>query len=385
MENPFGAGRTATGPRFVNRSRELAALAAKIDGDRNLLLVAPRRMGKSTLLLEAFRRLDRRRFLPVFVDILKTNDENEVAQRLLDELGRVAFGRIRNGWLWLLEQLRHRRPAYTLDPQTGLPSLTLQKVDGGLPNLEEVLRTVEATARRRKRRIVVAIDEFQVVMERPAADKTIAAMRTIIQNQHGVTWIFSGSKRHILDRLVSDAENPFWGQLERIEIEGIPVDEFVPYVSAQFRRRRQEFPDTCAGRLRQLCDDNPKRIQQVLAEAWDDPGPPDVARLDDAVVRLLEEERHRFEDRLSELGEGPQKRLLFALARSGPDVAPYSREFLVAHDLGLPATVQHAGAGLREKGILDARLRFTDPFFRLFLLDGLPPAPGPETPRSGGR
>lgn len=365
--NPFVFARTASGPSFVNRTAELQSLMSYCSGDANVLLIAPRRLGKSSLIRETFRRLGKKTWLCLYIDVQRCVDDGEVAQAILDELGRTAFGKVKTGWLWLLDQFRRHRPAYTVDPQTGLPSLTLQRTESPLPALEDVLRLIEATARKKKRRAVVAIDEFQTIMERPGSDHTLAVMRSVIQHQSGVAYIFSGSKKHILLHLVEDRENPFWGQLQLLEVSGIPVAEFASFARSSFHKSSRVVDNEVLTRIGQLCEDNPKRIQQILFELYASPPSPKPDDVDGVVWRLVDAERHRFEDLLGEVKEGDQKRLLLALAREGSARAIFGRDFIHRHLLGTASNVQAAARALREKGILNERHHLVDPFFFHFL------------------
>lgn len=365
--NPFTFARTVTGRDFVDRADELARLTGYCTADANVLLLAPRRLGKSSLIRETFRRLEAKRVLCVYVDVQRSVDEGEVAQALLNELGRVAFGRVKRGWLWLLEQFSARRPSYTLDPQTGLPSLTLQKVEAGLPNLADVLRLVEKTAHRRKRRIVVAIDEFQTLMERDVGDRTISTMRSIIQHQKGTAYVFSGSKKHVLLRLVREPDNPLWGQLHVVEIGGIPIHHFATLAAREFAAAGRPLFDAALERIGQLCEDNPKRIQQVFFELYAAQKPPTPGLVDASVRVLVDGERHRFEDLLADIKEGDQKRLLMALAREDSAMAITGKEFVQRHGLGSASNVQYAARRLQERGVLNEHNRFVDPFFYQFL------------------
>ena len=365
--NPFNVGRTVTGSSFVNRVAELSALTSYCASNANVLLIAPRRLGKTSLIHETFRRLDRKKFLLLFVNVQRCIDEHAVAQALLDELAATAFGAFRRGWLWAMEQFQTRRPAYTTDPQTGLPSLVLQKVGRGLQNLSDVLRLLEKTAVKKRRRIVVAIDEFQTLMERDDGPATIAAIRSIVQDQRHVTYIFCGSKKHVLLRLVNDRDNPFWGQLQTLEIGGIAVEHFAPLAKRAFSAAGRPIDDTTIAKVGETCGDNPKRIQAIFLQLLVSDARPTPARVDEALCRLIDEESHRFEDLLAQLKEGDQKRLLLALAIEGAPAAITGKDFVSKYDLGGSSNVQYASRRLRDEGILNDRNWFVDPFFYRFL------------------
>lgn len=367
MANPFDYQHAVTEALFVNRKEELRSLLAHCQSNSNVLLVAPRRIGKSSLIRETFRRLPARGYIPVYVDILKTLDEGEVAQKIITGLGRAAFGPVRRGWYWLIEQLQRFRPVYTLDPRTGLPSITFQMVDPGLPSLEQALELLEATATRRRRRVVLAIDEFQVLLEFPGAERVPAAMRTIIQHQRHVSYLFSGSKAHVLLGLVKQSSQPFWGQLDVLEITGIPVEHFSVLTRQVFRGDGRTVTDPVFARISELCRDNPKRIQEVLFGLFERSGNPSPESVTSVVEEQVTSQRHRFEELVSEVREGTQKRLLVGLAREGGPVGMFGKSFLTKYRISSSAHVQRAVRALQDRGILDRANRFADPYLEYYL------------------
>lgn len=74
-------GVPVTGDRFWDRDTELALLAEYIEEGAQLSLVAPRRMGKSSLLLETARRLGER-FRCLYVDLEKSNSAADAIAEL---------------------------------------------------------------------------------------------------------------------------------------------------------------------------------------------------------------------------------------------------------------------------------------------------------------
>ena len=57
MENPFRYSGVVTGDLFVDRAEEIAALHQAFRAGEHMFLYSPRRYGKTSLILEAFRRL----------------------------------------------------------------------------------------------------------------------------------------------------------------------------------------------------------------------------------------------------------------------------------------------------------------------------------------
>jgi hypothetical protein len=60
-------------------------------------------------------------------------------------------------------------------------------------------------------------------------------MRAVFQEQPEVAHVYLGSKRHMMRRLFSDENEPFWRSAKPIELGVIAPDAFAPYIVERFR------------------------------------------------------------------------------------------------------------------------------------------------------
>src|ERR1700684_931307 len=101
MRNLTGA--VARDDDFFNRINEMQAFWRNLETD-NLLLLAPRRVGKTSLLRKMGQDSDTYGFTTVFIDVSDCTDELHFVQRLygaiLDNpLGDRLWGQIKGSWL----------------------------------------------------------------------------------------------------------------------------------------------------------------------------------------------------------------------------------------------------------------------------------------------
>ena len=59
-------------------------------------------------------------------------------------------------------------------------------------------------------------------------------MRAVFQTQPEVAHIYLGSKRHVLETIFNDKNEPFWRSAKRVEIGMIPTDKFRSYIERRF-------------------------------------------------------------------------------------------------------------------------------------------------------
>ena len=101
MRNITGA--VAQGPDFFNRVNEIEAFWRDLETD-NLLLLAPRRVGKTSLMRKMAENAAERGFGPVFVDVSDCADELRFVERLYVAIletnaGDRLWNRVKDSWL----------------------------------------------------------------------------------------------------------------------------------------------------------------------------------------------------------------------------------------------------------------------------------------------
>ena len=80
--NPFRFGALALDEAFTNREREIAELKADIANGQDVVVFAPRRYGKSSLMWRVAQELVRRRVLVASVDLMTTPTVAKLAEKL---------------------------------------------------------------------------------------------------------------------------------------------------------------------------------------------------------------------------------------------------------------------------------------------------------------
>ena len=204
MDNPFRYGQVATGEHFTDRTRELASLVTDASSGQSVVIISPRRFGKTSLAIRAREELTHRKILVAYADLFRATTR----QRLIDELGTALY----RGLAGPVERARATASdffrAFPLQPKIsagvdGSPSIEFSPL--ALPQdqdraLAELLEIPEQMGKGRDRRVVVMLDEFQEVVN---LDATLpAVLRSIIQTQQHVAYVFMGSRQHLHDARV---------------------------------------------------------------------------------------------------------------------------------------------------------------------------------------
>jgi len=80
--NPFRFGRIVSGDAFTDREADLLALERELRGGQNILMEAPRRFGKTSLILEVKRRLEAAGIPVAYLDCMLVPSRARLADRL---------------------------------------------------------------------------------------------------------------------------------------------------------------------------------------------------------------------------------------------------------------------------------------------------------------
>src|SRR5213075_810534 len=84
----------------------------------------------------------------------------------------------------------------------------------------------------RKRKVVVALDEFQAIAEFNGGSVE-HAMRAAVQHQRDVGYVFAGSEPSLMERMLGP-KRPFYKAGPVMRLEKIPPAEFAAFIDAGF-------------------------------------------------------------------------------------------------------------------------------------------------------
>ena len=372
MENPFNYLQFATGDQFYDR-RELRKdlLSRFLSGQSNVVLYGPRRYGKSSLVAELVGDLEKAGIPCVTLDVVKVPSidlfVSAYATKVYRRLAPVKFEFRKIGMF-----LKSLRPKMTID-QAGEAGLSFEPSDASIDSeaLTEVLDLPQKLLAA-KGRAVIVFDEFQEVKDLLSNDRFERVMRSAIQSHRNVSYIFLGSRYHILRRMFTDHNRPFYKSAVTILLDKPPVEESVRFVVDRFARAGKTISREAAERLVAKIENIPYFIQQLGFETFrlvDDAHRKSVSSedVDAAYTNLSGFNRDQYEQLMLTLSVS-QKKLLIALARERTN--EFSDAYRRRYALGVSSTVNSAKVKLMEDGHIeqsDGQYVVADPFFAQFL------------------
>lgn len=349
ISNPFLVNNYQGSDYFCDRKIETQTIKDNLYNGNSTTIMAIRRIGKTGLIQHVLDQLPTG-YHGIYVDLLETENMNQLLNILATAImsqtpQKSKFGKT----IWNF--FTSLRPTISFDPLNGLPQASFSiSHEETKTNIGSVFEFLE----QQNQKIVIAIDEFQQILNYP--EKNVDAwLRTRIQHLNNVVFIFSGSQQHLMAELFGSPQRPFYRssqivQLKKIEQEAYTdfiVDLFSKYkyhVSRDIAEQMLDWTDRHTYFTQVLCNRVfARRTRNITSADWKA----------EASLILKEQEVLFFSFR-NMLAKN-QWKVLKAIAKQGKTYKPTAQAFLKKYKLSSSATVLKA-----IKALLNAELIYKD-------------------------
>ena len=251
MRNPFKFGTIVDGQYFTDRTKELQYVEQILQSENHLVLISPRRFGKSSLVNKALEQTERKH---IIINMQSVTSVPNFASRLMNALFRLYPG----------EKMRHLMthfrvvPIVSTNPMTGSVEVSFNPSMNSDVILEDAMELLQKVSTE-KNRLIVVLDEFQEIDGIKGFDKQL---RSIMQTQQHINYVFLGSQESMMESIFEKKKSPFYhfGQLMRLA--KIPYEDFKQYVA-------ERLNEELAEEILAFTDCHPYYTQQIAAQVWD--------------------------------------------------------------------------------------------------------------------
>lgn len=351
-KNPFIVTGKIAPEYFCDRVAESAMLIKSISNGNNLVIISPRRMGKTGLIQFCYDKPEiSGEYYTFFIDILHTSCLREFTFLLGKEIYETLLPRSRKMLKLFIQTLKSIKGKFGFDPVSDLPVFNIELGDIEHPEytLDEIFQYLEHA----DKRCIVAIDEFQQIAKYPK--KNIEALlRTHIQKQMNANFIFAGSERHMMQKMFSSAARPFYNSADMMELKAIVPEIYVPFIVGHFEKCKRRIDPADVEKVYNLFKGHTYYIQKTFNEAFAETAEGGECTMDTiraAIDEMIASNDTIFREILSNIPE-KQKALLYAIAGEGEAERITSSEFIKRHGLTSASSVQSAAKKLLEKEII---------------------------------
>ena len=347
-ENPFVYGEIVTAAAFADREVERDRLARDLLAGQKVFLISPRRYGKSSLVRHVLRSLAKQGVLTVEVTVASSSSYvgflEAYARALV--MAETPVGRLKQ---WTADLLRAVRPEVRFEAE---PSGTSRfavafpavQTDRDITRLANEVFTLPARiAASRKRRMAIALDEFQAIGAFNGGSIE-HALRSAVQDQRQAGYVFAGSEPSLMERMLT-SKRPFYKAGPVMRLEKIHQDDFATFLEARFGGSGIRPEPGLGAAIVDLAGNVPYDVQRLAHEMWDDlhAAGRKTATLDDlhsTLTRLLQENGPIFEEAWQRITLSQRGTLRALVLEQGREVL--SAEVRTRHRLTSASSVQSA-------------------------------------------
>jgi hypothetical protein len=351
MENPFIIKSYESKELFCDREEELQLMLRNCINSTDMTLISQRRMGKTGLILRLFDELKdtRPEIHTIYFDIFASRNIDDFI-KLMAEAAMKSFQPKTSMGDKLLTFIKSLRPQLSFDNITGEPQLQIAYQTAH--EKEYTLRGLFDFLDSQNEPIVMAIDEFQQIREYPEQNME-ALLRTYIQQMHNLTFIFCGSKKHLMTDIFSNEKKPFYSRTTFVSLGKISEESYSPFIRQLMNRGQRSITDEALQFILDWTRRHTYFTQQlchtVYANGDSIIGIEEVKNACQQIMKQGEAVWLQYRQMLTD----KQWDYLIAVAKDGSVQQITSSEFLKRHKIGTPSVSRRLADALCEKGLLN--------------------------------
>ena len=367
--NPFKYGGVVSGQYFYDRQKECKLIKNDLRNGNNLVMYAPRRYGKTSLIKKVLEELETEDIKTIYIDFFNiTNKKRFLEIYLLKILQKNKFS-VENGIRIFRNFVKSITPSVTFDDK-GNPQFQINFLNSPVDekSFEEIVNLPEKLSEGKK--WVVVFDEFQEI-NKLNGENFEKELRALIQFHNNVSYVFMGSRTHLLMNMFRDKSRAFYKIGKNIKIDTIDSTETINFLQNKFIENKIKISNDTAEYIITSSDNIPYYIQFIAAELWqnkiDNKSEITKASVDEVIKRIIELESDYYLELYGNL-TNYQKIVLIALSKSGKEI--FSKEYMREYGLSIGSSTQRAVKKLIELNIIDKKegiYVYSDPFFKKFI------------------
>ena len=368
--NPFIVSGRIPEAYFCDRVEESLQLEQSLTNQLNVVLTSSRRMGKTSLVDFVFNKpAISDEYITIFVDILQTTTFREFIFTLGTSVFDAVASRSEKWRKQFVTFMKSLSGSFGYDPVQNTPTFDVRLGDIQLPEytLREIFQYLESV----DKRCLVVIDEFQQITRYP--EKNVEEiLRTHIQKLSNANFVFSGSRRRLMEEMFFSAKRPFYQSAKPLRLEAINQDVYFDFAHTHFQQAGKDISKEAFTYVYETFWGVTLYVQRLMKDAYIETLPGTTCDVD-MVKRLTEdyirENDSHLREQLSFITEA-QKELLYAIHAEGQVQSITSSAFNRKHRLRSPSSTQSAALKLLEYDLITRKEKtysLSDPLMDLWL------------------
>ena len=349
MMNPFLINNYINPSYFCYRDQETEVLIQNINNQSNTVFFAQRRVGKTALIQHVFHQLNtKKEHKTIYLDIYSTQNLKAFTDQLANSIYK-AFPEKKGIASRFWESIKLLRPVISINEITGGPEMSL---DISHPSqIERTIPQILQFLEKQNTPVVIAIDEFQQILEYP--EKNVEALlRTSIQQLQNVHFIFLGSNRKMMFEIFNNAKRPFYAGAKNLYLDKIPKKEYTAFIQTHFNENKRNISDKSIKLVLELTNRHTYYTQHLCHEIFAFNKKSNTEKTVYQALNKILSENEAMYYQYRNLLTTAQWELLTVLAKEEQTAKPYNQKFIKKYNLGAPTSIKRTLNALLEKELV---------------------------------
>lgn len=350
ISNPFILSGYISKEFFCDREKETTKIIEAIQNNRNITLFSQRRIGKTSLIYHIFNslKIDKNNAC-IYLDVLASTSLSEFINVFGNSVINAIESKPEKFFKKVKDLFSNLRPVISIDSLTGSPSfqLTIDSKQEAEKSIEGIFNYLKS----QKKKIVIAIDEFQQVAQ--YQEKNVEALlRTNIQKLTNTVFLFSGSKKHLLLSIFEDKNRPFYKSTQLIELDKIEKQVYSDFIINHFSKSDKKINKQHCDQILEWTNFQTFYVQYICNRIFGkNIKQISESMINETFIEILKEQEITFINYRNLLTDY-QWKIIRAIAAEGHVKSVLSKNFISKHKLNTPSSVKTAVDSLIVKEIL---------------------------------
>jgi len=232
----FQVGRPVVGNKLVGREKIINQIMQLVISGQCIVLLAPRRFGKTSILLEVLNRIKSRGLFTAHIDIFTIPTVRVLAEQITESVLanrklHETFAKFRKSITDIFKNVEFKQ---TIEDFEFILNFT-EKTQDEVELLSNSIDFIERFALKHKQQVVCGFDEFGDI-EKLNGQEIVKLFRAKIQMQQQSSYIFSGSHETVMNQIFITSKSPFYRFARIIKVTEISPAVFKEYIQNEFSR-----------------------------------------------------------------------------------------------------------------------------------------------------
>jgi len=224
-------GRPVKGMDFIGREDEINLIIEYIKMGQSVVVIAPRRFGKSSLVIEVLNRLKKQKWYTGWVDIFEYANPEELSQSIVEEVLdnkglKTAYQKAKGSVMALIKSIQLKSVVEDFEFIIGIEDPDMD----GATQFGYALDFVNSLPEKSGKKMAFAFDEYGDMLKFNAAEELVKMTRAKVQKHDNATYIFSGSYESVMETLFMEQKSPFYRLARTIKLGYLKFDDLKKYM-----------------------------------------------------------------------------------------------------------------------------------------------------------